>query len=287
MLSKRTSWDLEPNPLAAALEARRRRGAPILDLMLSNPTQAGLAYPDGLWQALRRAEASAYRPEPLGRPSARAAVRSYYGEKGTIVAAERVLLTASTSEAYAFLFKLLADPGDEVLVPRPSYPLFEFLAGLEGVAARTYPLRYRAGRWETDLDQLAAAITDRSRAIVVVSPNNPTGNSVRPEERAALEDLAAECGLALIADEVFADYPLEAGPGEAASFASGSRVLTFALSGLSKVLGLPQLKLGWMVVDGPADAARDALARLEVIADTYLSVATPVQEALPELLSHR
>lgn len=214
--------------------------------------------------------------------SARQAVAGYYAQRGQQVRPEELLLTASTSEAYAFLFKLLADPGDQVLVPRPSYPLFEFLAGLESVETRPYPLRYREG-WEIDLDHLAAALTPRTRAIVLVHPNNPTGSLVSPGERALLEELALERGLALIVDEVFGDYLWE--EPQLPSFAGQARALTFVLSGLSKVLGLPQLKLGWMAMQGAG--AAEARARLEIIADTYLSVATPVQQALPQLLALR
>lgn len=297
MFSKRATWDLQPNALSAALAARRQRGEPVVDLMESNPTRAGLSYPDDLWRALGQVEASVYRPQPLGLPSAREAVAGYYGERGPGVPAERILLTASTSEAYAYLIKLLADPGDQILVPRPSYPLFEYLGGLEGVQVGTYPLRYgppcygtrQSGveRWHIDADRLAAAVGPRTRAVIAVNPNNPTGSYVTAHERACLEDLALDCGFALIADEVFGDYPLAAATGSRPSFANDARALSFTLSGLSKVLGLPQLKLGWVAVAGPEGGVTEALSRLEVISDTYLSVATPVQEALPELLVHR
>lgn len=282
MFSQRSTWELQPNLLSQALQARRQAGLPVLDLTLSNPTQAGFQYPPQLQDILAGADASAYAPEPLGLLSARQAVAGYYAQRGQQVRPEELLLTASTSEAYAFLFKLLADPGDQVLVPRPSYPLFEFLAGLESVETRPYPLRYREG-WEIDLDHLAAALTPRTRAIVLVHPNNPTGSLVSPGERALLEELALERGLALIVDEVFGDYLWE--EPQLPSFAGPARALTFTLSGLSKVLGLPQLKLGWMAMQGAG--AAEARARLEIIADTYLSVATPVQQALPQLLGLR
>jgi len=282
MFSQRSTWELQPNHLSLALQARRQAGLPLLDLTLSNPTQAGFQYPPQLQDILAGADASAYAPEPLGLLSARQAVAGYYAQRGQQVRPEELLLTASTSEAYAFLFKLLADPGDQVLVPRPSYPLFEFLAGLESVETRPYPLRYREG-WEIDLDHLAAALTPRTRAIVLVHPNNPTGSLVSPGERALLEELALERGLALIVDEVFGDYLWE--EPQLPSFAGPARALTFTLSGLSKVLGLPQLKLGWMAMQGAG--AAEARARLEIIADTYLSVATPVQQALPQLLGLR
>lgn len=283
MFSKRSTWELQPNPLSQALAARTQAGLPVLDLTLANPTQAGLRYPPQLQAILAGADASVYTPDPLGLLAARQAVSGYYAARGQAVAAEELILTCSTSEAYALLFKLLADPGDEVLVPQPSYPLFEFLAGLESVQTRPYPLRYREG-WQLDLDRLAAALTPRTRAIVLVHPNNPTGSLVGAGERALLEELALERGLALIADEVFGDYLWEENP-PVPSFAGPARALTLVLSGLSKVLGLPQLKLGWMAVQGAG--AAEARARLEIIADTYLSVATPVQQALPHLLELR
>ncbi|MBI2505739.1 MAG: pyridoxal phosphate-dependent aminotransferase [Candidatus Latescibacteria bacterium] len=283
MFSRRSDWELQPNPLSQALAARREAGLPVLDLTLSNPTRAGLQYPPQLQAILAGADASIYAPEPLGLFSARQAVAGYYAERGQLVDAEDLILTCSTSEAYALLFKLLADPGDQVLVPQPSYPLFEFLASLENVETRSYPLRYQEG-WEIDLDRLAAALTPRTRAIVLVHPNNPTGSLIKAGERVLLEELALERDLALIIDEVFGDYLWEEAP-QVPSFAGPARPLTFVLSGLSKVLGLPQLKLGWMAVQGAGVA--EARARLEVIADTYLSVGTPVQQALPQLLELR
>ena len=211
----------------------------------------------------------------------------YYAGRGVSIEADRILLTASTSEAYGFVFKLLADPGDVILVPQPSYPLFEFLAELEGVGAQPYPLRYGDAGWEVDVDRLAAAITERSRAIVLVHPNNPTGSFVRRHEADAINALARECGLALIVDEVFGDYGMAPDPGRADTFADEADLLTFTLSGLSKVLGLPQLKLSWAVVQGPDAERVEALARVELIADTYLSVAAPIQVALPELMDLR
>jgi aspartate/methionine/tyrosine aminotransferase len=282
--SRRSSWDRRPNRLARMLAEKQQRGEPVIDLTLSNPTRADFAYLEEARQVLASVDAREYSPAPFGLREAREALSAHYAQLGMAVPVEQVVLTASTSEAYAFAFKLLADPGDEVLVPRPSYPLFEYLAGLEGVETRSYPLRYREG-WEVDADRLAAAITDRTRALVLVNPNNPTGSFVRPDERQAIQALAQECGLALVADEVFAEYVLE-GEGPPA-FAGESEVLTFALSGLSKVLGLPQVKLSWMVVSGPEEARNEALSRLEIIADAYLSVGTAVQQALPGLLALR
>ncbi len=272
--ARRTGWNLEPNPLARALEARRRRGLPILDLTESNPTHCGFACePVAL-------HAPAYDPDPRGLPAARRAVSDYYGGA---VAPDHIVLTSGSSEAYAHLFRLLADPGDRVLVPAPSYPLFDFLARLNDVELDEYRLEWRQ-RWELDPASLAAAFTDRTRAVLAVHPNNPTGSFLAPGER---EELLAFCesrGLALIVDEVFLDYPLE---GAAASFAGQERVLTFVLNGLSKTCALPQWKLGWIAASGPPAWRDAALDRLEVIADTYLSVGSPVQLALPALLASR
>ncbi len=286
MFSSRTRWDLQQNPLSRLLARRRAEGRRLFDLTESNPTHAGIVCPDELLAALARPDAGRYDPSPFGLASARAAVETELGRRGFAVPAERVFLTASTSEAYAFLFKLLADPGDEVLVPRPGYPLFDFLATLEAVALRSYPLVYD-GSWRLDLAALRALVGPRTRAVVVVNPHNPTGAFLKRDELAALLDLCAERSLALVSDEVFADYAFRDDPARALGVARDGPALAFALGGLSKSCALPQLKLAWTAVSGPAPLRRDALARLEVIADTYLSVGTPVQVALPELLSRR
>ena len=223
-----------------------------------------------------------YAPRPFGLDSARAAVAAEYARVGTPVASDRIVLTASTSEAYALLFKLLCNPGDHVLVPQPSYPLFDLLTRLEGVGARPYRLDYH-GAWSIDRSSLETALTARTRAILVVSPNNPTGSLLRATDRDWLVDLCADRELALIADEVFGDYPLSPRR-DAARALCGGPALTFALGGLSKSAGLPQLKLGWIAVDGPDRRVREALQRLEIICDTYLSVSTPVQIAAPRLI---
>jgi aspartate/methionine/tyrosine aminotransferase len=284
MFSSRLNWNLPKNPLAQLLDERRASGAAILDLTESNPTAAGLRYPAGqILAALADPRALRYEPAPAGLSAAREAVAGYYGGR---VNPDRILLTASTSEAYAFLFKLLADPGDEVLAPRPSYPLFEFLAGLDSVRMIDYPLVYHRG-WKIDLDELRRRITPRSRAIVVVNPNNPTGCFVNKSELAALIDFCGRHQLALISDEVFSDYSLTDEPGRVSTLVGVEEVLTFSLSGLSKVVGLPQMKLGWIAVSGPETEQREALHRLELIADTYLSVGTPVQWAATALLAMR
>lgn len=268
-----------PNRLAAALAERRARGLPVLDLTESNPTRVDLPYPGPeILAALGDPAALRYEPAPFGLPAARAAVAAETGAP-----ADRVVLTASTSEAYAFLFKLLCEPGDEVLIPQPSYPLFEHLAALEHVAAVPYPLRFSEDRWEPDL--AAAAVGPRTRALCVVHPNNPTGSFLKRGELEALRALAARHDLALISDEVFLGYGAGPDPERAGPVAAGSPGLAFSLGGLSKQCGLPQLKLGWIVAGGPEPVVRPALERLELIADTFLSVGAPVQVALPGLLA--
>lgn len=270
MFSSRLDWNFQTNRLSALLKSKQH----VLDLTESNPTRAGFEYRrEEVLAALADPGALRYDPEPRGLLSAREAIANYYGD----VPASRILLTASTSEAYAYLFKLLCDPGDEILSPRPSYPLFEFLAGLESVRVVQYPLRYD-GAWHFDFDALERAITPRTRAIVVVNPNNPTGSYLKREERAKLERF----GIPILSDEVFSDYAFLPDDSRVRSLTSTAEVLTFSMSGLSKIAALPQMKLGWIVASGPGNEA--ALDRLELIADTYLSVATPVQIALPRLL---
>ena len=286
MLSERTRFELRPNRLAARLAERRAGGTPFIDLTQSNPTRAGLAAPGDLLAPLADKAALRYDPLPLGLPGARGAVARDFAGRGYPLEPERILLHASTSEAYGFLFKLLCDPGDEVLVPRPGYPLFDFLAGLESVRVRSYALAWD-GEWHLDVAAVAAALGPRTRAIVAVSPGNPTGAYLKRDELSRLEALCAERGVALVADEVFADFPLREDAHRAASVARDSPALAFALGGLSKSCGLPQLKLAWTAVVGPEPLRREALARLEVVADTYLPVSTPVQVAAPALLARK
>ena len=283
MFSSRFHWDSHTNRVTRALAARRRAGGRILDLTESNPTHAGLRYPPEVMAAFADPRLLRYDPAPAGTPEARAAVSAYYARRGHAVDPARILLTASTSEAYTYLFKLLCNPGDGVLVPRPSYPLFEYLAHMESVEVRPYPLVYHGG-WSIDLEALAAAITPRTRAVVLVNPNNPTGSYLQRGELRELARLAAERGLALISDEVFSDYAFAAGPERAVTLAGVEDCLAFSMSGLSKAAGLPQMKLGWIVTAGPEALRREACERLEWIADTYLSVSTPVQCAAAALL---
>jgi alanine-synthesizing transaminase len=284
MFSSRFHWDFRPNWLTQTLEDRRRAGARILDLTESNPTRAGLAYPPEIVRAFEDPHMLVYEPSPAGAAEARLAVASYYAARGERVETERILLTTSTSEAYAYLFKLLSNAGDHFLVPRPSYPLFEFLANLECAEVRRYPLVYHGG-WAIDLEALTAAVSERTRAVVLVNPNNPTGSYVKRAELQTLSRLCAERRMALISDEVFSDYALGPDAERVSSLVGVEDCLAFSMSGLSKIAGLPQMKLGWIVVSGPAKLRAEAMEKLEWIADTYLSVSTPVACAAARLLA--
>lgn len=281
--SGRVPSDLAPNRFSLALARARRSGRPLIDLTVSNPTEVQLDYGADLLAPLADPAALAYEPRPFGLREAREAVSADFARRGVDVSPECVLLTASTSEAYSFLFKLLCDPGDAVLVPRPSYPLFEHLTQLDGVQADPYLLDYH-GRWSIDFDSLRAAVSDRARAVLVVSPNNPTGSFVSTHDLPRLADFCGSHGLALVGDEVFADYAF-AGATVPPSVLSLTDVLAFGLGGLSKSAALPQLKLGWVGVTGPSQEVAGALDRLEVICDSYLSVGTPIQHAAGKLIA--
>lgn len=282
MFSSRLPASLEPNALARAIDARRKRQAPLIDLTETNPTHAGFTYPPDLLAPLADARALDYEPQPLGLWPARAAVAADFRRRGIVVSADRVALTSSTSEAYALLFKLLCDAGDEVLVPHPSYPLFEHLTRLESVRAVPYALEYH-GTWRIDLDSVTRAISQRTRAILIVSPNNPTGSFLHRDDLDALSAIAGGRRCSLIGDEVFADYSLDPAAARTHVLAAAD-VPAFSLGGLSKSAGLPQVKLGWIGFGGPSAAVDEALARYEIVADTYLSVSTPVQAAAAELI---
>ena len=281
MFSDRFKWSLEPNRFARLIEEKKRAGARILDLTESNPTRAGLDYPtEEILGALAQPPAMLYEPAPRGLPVAREAVAGYYAGRGFDVVPERIHLTASTSEAYSFLFKLLAGQGESVLVPQPSYPLFEFLAALEGVELRPYELHYvHSTGWSIDFDSVEKAVAPKTRAIILVSPNNPTGSFTKLREVERLNAICARHDLALIADEVFGDYGFADDESRVGSLVSNDSVLTFVMSGLSKVLALPQMKLGWIVTNGPAGLRDEAIERLDFIADTFLSVSAPVQHS--------
>ena len=287
MFSRRTNWKLTPNALTQAIEEVRASGQEIIDLTISNPTQAGIL-PDteAVLSAFVNPEAMRYDPQPRGLLSARRAVCRYYREAQEIfdLDPERIFLTTSTSEAYTYVFRLMCDPGDEILVPKPSYPLFEFLADLADLKAVAYPLVYDHG-WQIDFDSLYKIATPRTRALVTVHPNNPTGSYARLDEMAALGEFCREYQSALVADEVFLDYAHDGA--SRTSFISNTEALTFTLSGLSKISALPQMKMAWLAVSGPDDLAHPAMARMELIADTYLSLNAPVQLAAPVLLEQR
>jgi aspartate/methionine/tyrosine aminotransferase len=285
MFAKRTNWNLTPNRLSEALAAHRAAGKPLLDLTISNPTECGFKYDSSaILDALSNPAALSYEPNPKGLGSARRAVVGYYADRGDDVAVEDIILTTSTSEAYSYVFRTLCDPGDEFLIPSPSYPLFDFLGEIQDVELVRYPLLYDHG-WQIDFHALEQAITPRTRGVIVVNPNNPTGHFAKLAEIAKLNSICAERGLAIIADEVFLDFALDGG--RPASSAVNSGAPTFTLSGLSKICGLPQMKAAWLVASGPREWKREALARLEVIADTYLSVNAPVQLAIPKVLEGR
>jgi alanine-synthesizing transaminase len=284
MFSKRTHWNLSANRYTEAVEAHRRTGRDLLDLSASNPTTVGLHYDrHKILAALASPLALTYDPIAKGLLSARQAVVDYYRDLGASLDPGQLVLTTSTSEAYTFGFRLLCEPGDEVLVPTPSYPLFDFLAELQDVRLVPYELVYDHG-WQIDFHGLEQKLTGRSRAVIVVHPNNPTGSLVKPHEMTQLAELCRSHDLAIIADEVFLDYGLgEKGK----SFASNQAALTLIMSGLSKISGLPQMKVAWLAVSGPEELQREALDRLEVIADTYLSMNSPIQHAVPVLLQER
>jgi aspartate/methionine/tyrosine aminotransferase len=287
MFSQRTNWRLSPNALTRAIEEARASGQEILDLTVSNPTEAGVRpEPEILLAALANPEAMHYGPQPRGMLEARQAVCRYYRESHEIfdLDPERLILTTSTSEAYSYVFRLLCNPADEILVPKPSYPLFEFLADLADVKLVPYPLLYDHG-WQIDFDSLYKAATARSRAVILVHPNNPTGSYVSATEASALNAFCRDYGLSLIVDEVFLDYAHDGAP--RSSFAANLDALTFTLSGVSKISALPQMKLAWVATSGPAEMVAEAGARLEIIADTFLSMNAPVQLAAPVLLDQR
>ena len=285
MFSHRTDWKLTPNRFTQAQRELQAAGREVLDLTISNPTRAELHYDvETILQALANPKALDYDPQPKGLRSAREAVAGYYGKQHEDVDPESIVLTTSTSEGYSYVFRLLCNAEDEILVSKPSYPLFEFLADLQDVKLVPYPLLYDHG-WQIDFPSLYKVVNHRTRAVVVVHPNNPTGSFVTDEERNGLNQFCREYNLALIVDEVFLDYAHDGVP--RSTFATNQEVLTFTLSGLSKISGLPQMKLAWIAASGPGEPVSAAVARLEVIADTYLSMNAPVQLAAPVLLEQR
>jgi alanine-synthesizing transaminase len=285
MFASRTNWNLAENRLTLALAAHRSSGRPLFDLTVSNPTACGFTYDDSaILAALHSPSSLQYEPAAQGLLSAREAVANYYREKKAAVSPSDLFLTTSTSEACTYLFRLLCNPGDEVLIPTPSYPLFDFLADINDVRLVRYPLLYDHG-WQLDLPSFERAISPLTRAAIVVHPNNPTGHYAKSQEQSQLSALCAKNNLAIVADEVFLDFAIEAIPAQ--TFAAQSAALTFTLSGLSKLCGLPQMKSAWIAISGPDALKSSARERLDVIADSYLSMNAPVQHALPALLATR
>ena len=285
MFANRTHWNLSPNRLSEALTRHRAAGKPLVDLTVSNPTECGFVNDQGtILDALRNPEALQYEPVARGLATARQAVAEYYSERGVGVGIEDIFLLTGTSEAYSYVFRLLCNPCDEILIPAPSYPLFDFLADIQDVKLVRYPLLYDHG-WLIDFHALEQSITPRTRGLIVVNPNNPTGHFAKRSEMEKLNAICAARKLAIIADEVFLDFSFSAV--RPPSFAGNRNELTFTMSGLSKICGLPQMKAAWLVVGGPRELKSEALARLEVMADTYLSMNAPVQLAMPSFLSQR
>ncbi len=282
--SRRTGWPRRPNKLAALLEERRKSGKPVYDLTVSNPTEVGIGYPEiDLAASLSDPRVLRYEPDPRGLLSARETISEYYDSTWNITAdPSSIFLTSSTSEAYSILFKLLCDPGEEILIPRPTYPLFDSLARLSDVTLGGYRLEYD-DVWRVDLDSVEAAIGKSTRAVVIVNPHNPTGMFLKQDEYRAIKEMCAQHSIPIITDEVFLEFPLHGGNSRI-STAGEQDILSFTLNGISKMAGLPQLKLGWIVVGGPPADRTEAAGRLEIVSDTFLSVNTPVQIALPEIM---
>jgi len=279
----RTNWCREPNRLNQALEDLESRHIPVLDLTASNPTVCGFQYPEGMLAPLSDPGNLFYKPDACGIVQARQAVSDYYARQKTVITPKDIILTASTSEAYSFLLRLLVNPGEKVLIPKPSYPLFQFLLEINDVQFDYYPLAYE-GQWHLDIPALEKLVDAKTRAVILVNPNNPTGSYLSEGELDALNKLCRKHHLSIISDEVFFEYAWE--PGDFVSCVGNQEVLTFALGGVSKSLCLPQMKCSWIAASGPQALRQDALDRLEIIADTYLSVNTPVQHALGAWLNN-
>lgn len=285
MFAERTNWNLNRNRLSQALSRHREERKPLIDLTISNPTECGFEFDEqAILQALCQSPALRYEPDAKGLESARRGVAAYYAARHDEIPPHDIILTTSTSEAYSFVFRTICNSGDEILVPEPSYPLFAFLADIQDVRIIRYPLLYDHG-WQIDFHGLERGITSHSRGLIVVHPNNPTGHFCKQAEVTRLNEICSARNMALIADEVFLDFLIAGNP--PSSFAANMGALTFTMSGLSKISGLPQMKLAWLIASGPEQLKLQALARLEVIADTYLSMNTPVQQAAPVFLEQR
>ncbi len=286
MFSSRTDWDLRPSALASLLEEKRTEGEHIIDLTESNPTRCALTHPSSPIDAVTLRRSAIYEPDPKGLPAARRAIAAWYKKANRSVDPEQIVLTSSTSEAYSHLLRLLCNVGDSIAVPKPSYPLFEYLCRLNDVACRHYQLAYD-GEWRVDLGSLEESLAAGAKGAIVVHPNNPTGSYAKVDEAVSILKLVAGRSSALIVDEVFHTFPFGNAVRRAGSFAGTEEVLTFTINGLSKLVALPQMKLAWIVVSGPRDQVHTALGKLEIIADTYLSVNTPVQHAVGGILEQQ
>jgi len=282
--ARRTNWRQETNALNKALEELQARHIPVMDLTASNPTRCGFLYPDGMLSALNSLDNFHYHPDARGMKRARQAVAKYYARQKLLLSPSDIILTASTSEAYSFLMRLLVNPGEKILVPKPSYPLFQFLLEINDVHFDYYPLLYDGQKWRLDTLTLERLVDQKTKAIIVVNPNNPTGSYISRAELDFLNGLCRKHQVSIISDEVFFEYPLT--PSDAVSCAGNQAALTFVLGGLSKTLGFPQMKCAWILASGPQLVLQESLSRLEIIADTYLSVNTPVQNALSTWLDH-
>ena len=276
--ARRTNWRRESNASNNALEELKEKGVEVLDLTASNPTSCGFSYPEGMLDPLRSSDNFQYLPDACGMEKARCAVAQYYSRQKLLLPPGDIVLTASTSEAYSFLMRLLVDPGEKILAPKPSYPLFQFLTEINDVNVDYYPLVYDGQKWRLDTAALERLIDGRTKAVILVNPNNPTGSYISRAELDLLNELCLKHRIAIISDEVFWEYSLR--PGDAVSCAGNEKALTFVLGGLSKALALPQMKCAWILASGPRAILKESLSRLEIIADTYLSVNTPVQNAL-------
>jgi alanine-synthesizing transaminase len=286
MLSRRFNYNIEDNKISKLLKQKKSAGIEVLDLTESNPTKVFLEYDvTGILKSISHPDSMKYNPDPKGIQTAREAISLYYKDKNVEINEDDIFLTSGTSEAYSFVLKLLTDPSDEILIPRPGYPLFSFIAEMESVEIQYYDLNYsNDGFWKIDFDSLKSCLTNKSKAIICINPNNPTGNYIKKDELNELISICRTYNLALICDEVFMDYEIEVDKKDIFSFSGKKDVLTFTLNGLSKICALPQLKLSWIVVNGPQKERDEAKAKLEIITDTYLSVGTPIQLALRSLL---
>lgn len=286
--ARRVQWETASNPLTHCHTQLLKENVSLLDLTCTNPTQCGFKYPSHWFDKLSHGSSNVtYNPTSLGLMSAREAVVAYYGTHGHNVSVDQILLVSSSSEAYSNVFRLLCNQGNGVLIPTPSYPLFSFLTQINDVVAVNYTLIYEDERWKIDLDELQRQISSNTKAVLIVNPNNPTGSLIHRDEYEQLISLCQKYHLALICDEVFIDYPLSPKSFDVASIVEEKRVLTFVINGLSKTLALPQMKLSWMHVSGPSNLVREAMSKLEIVADTFLSVNTPVQLAIPSWLPER